>query len=136
MKSGSHNDELCRSDGQAPALAANLLGEFFGSQVARLEAMERQQSSVEVKLEIIRLMLMEIRDGKKSEEPKKEWYTPVEVAELLGKKPYTVREWCRLRRINARKRPGGRGEAAEWEVSAEEIERYKNHGLLPMPTKY
>ena len=31
----------------------------------------------------------------------KEWYSPVEVAEILGKKPYTVREWCRLRRINA-----------------------------------
>jgi len=68
--------------------------------------------------------------------PCKEWYTPTEVADLLGKRPYTIREHCRLQRINARKRPTGRGEASEWEISADEIERYKNHGLLPIPTKY
>lgn len=64
------------------------------------------------------------------------WFTPTEVAELLDKRPYTVREWCRLRRINARKRPTGRGEAEEWEISAEEIDRCKNHGLLPMPARF
>lgn len=66
----------------------------------------------------------------------KEWYSPKEVAELLGKASFTVQEWCRLGRVNARKRPTGRGDAKEWEISLEEIERYKNHGLLPTPTKY
>ena len=66
----------------------------------------------------------------------KQWYTPVELAELLGKAPFTVREWCRFGRINARKRPTGRGDADEWEISHEEVERYRNHGLLPIPSKY
>jgi Helix-turn-helix domain len=66
----------------------------------------------------------------------KQWYTPVEVAEILGRKPFTVREWCRLGRINARKRPTGRGDADEWEISHDEVERYRNHGLLPIPAKY
>lgn len=66
----------------------------------------------------------------------KESYSPIEVAQILGKKPYTVREWCRLRRINATKRECGRGASEEWEISHEELERIKAHGLLPIPTKY
>jgi len=60
----------------------------------------------------------------------KESYTPAEAAEILGKKPYTVREWCRLRRINASKRPCSRGDSEEWEISYSELERIKAHGLL------
>ena len=67
---------------------------------------------------------------------KKEYYSTAEVAEMLGKRPYTVREWCRLRRIDARKRDVGRGDAEEWDISHEELERYRNHGLRPIPTKY
>lgn len=67
-------------------------------------------------------------------EPRK-WNSPTEVASLLQKKPYTVREWCRLGRINARKRATGRGDGFEWEISAAELDRYRNHGLLPVPTK-
>lgn len=66
----------------------------------------------------------------------KDAYTPIEVATILGKRPYTVREWCRLQRINATKRPVGRGAAEEWEIGHDEIERIRNHGLLPTPTRY
>lgn len=63
----------------------------------------------------------------------KEWYTTEEVAALLGRRPFTVREWCRLGRIRAEKRDTGRGNTLEWSVSHDELERIRNHGLLPVP---
>ena len=66
----------------------------------------------------------------------KESYSPTEVAQILNKRPYTVREWCRLQRVNAVKRPCGRGSSDEWEISQEELDRIKAHGLLPIPAKY
>lgn len=61
----------------------------------------------------------------------KEWYTVTEAAEILSKAPFTVREWARLGRINAMKRPSGRGQASEWMISHQEMERIQNKGLLP-----
>jgi hypothetical protein len=63
-------------------------------------------------------------------------YSAAEVAAILGKRPFTVREWCRLQRINATKRPWGRGNEREWEISHEELVRFRNHGLLPIPKRY
>ena len=60
----------------------------------------------------------------------KEYYSTQEVARLLGKKPYTVREWCRLGRIRGEKANFGRGLDNEWRVSHEELERIRNEGLL------
>ena len=34
----------------------------------------------------------------------KEWYSTAEVAKILGKAEFTVREWCRLKRIYAEKK--------------------------------
>lgn len=61
----------------------------------------------------------------------KEWYSISDAAEALGKRPFTVREWCRLGRVNAHKRPCGRGRSQEWILSHSEIERIQNKGLLP-----
>ena len=36
-------------------------------------------------------------------EPQKEWWSPEELAVALHRKPFTVREWCRLKRIQAEK---------------------------------
>ena len=65
----------------------------------------------------------------------KECYSPAEMAELVGRKVYTVREWCRKERVIADKRKTGRGDAKEWEIRREEVERYMNHGLLPLPNR-
>ena len=61
----------------------------------------------------------------------KEWYGTEEFARLVGKAEFTVREWCRLGRVNARKRACGRGRSQEWAISHEELERIRNEGLLP-----
>ena len=66
----------------------------------------------------------------------KEWYSTAEVAILLGKAEFTVREWCRLGRVHAEKKKSGRGVAGEWIVSHAELTRIRNEGLLPDPRPY
>lgn len=61
----------------------------------------------------------------------KEWYSTAEVAKILGRAEFTVREWCRLGRIRAEKKKCGRGPASEWMVSHAELTRVRNEGLLP-----
>jgi excisionase family DNA binding protein len=57
----------------------------------------------------------------------KERYTTAEVAEIVGKSEYTVREYCRKGQIKAEKAPNGRG----WLVSHTELERLRNYGPQP-----
>jgi len=64
----------------------------------------------------------------------KEWYTVEEIAAIIGKAEFTVREHCRLGRIAAEKR-NGRGEFGEWRISHEELTRLQNEGLLPDPNR-
>jgi hypothetical protein len=66
----------------------------------------------------------------------KEWYTTAEMAKVLGKAEFTVREWCRLGRVRAQKKKCGRGVASEWIISHEELTRVRNEGLLPEPNPY
>ncbi len=67
-----------------------------------------------------------------SERTIKEWYTVAEVAQILGKAEFTVREWCRNGRVWASKRQCGRGNTKEWIISHEELTRIQNEGLLPL----
>jgi hypothetical protein len=66
-------------------------------------------------------------------ETAKEWYTTEEIAKKLDRAEFTVREWCRLGRIDAEKRQSGRGKYQAWVVSHDELERYQRDGLLPLP---
>lgn len=61
----------------------------------------------------------------------KDFYEVEEFARLVGKAPFTVREWARLGRIQAVKRKSGRGAFASWVVSHAELQRYQREGLLP-----
>ena len=62
----------------------------------------------------------------------KEWYSTAEVAALLGKSDYTVREWCRLGRVLASKKAHARGAHPEWLIGHAELQRVRNEGLRPV----
>jgi hypothetical protein len=61
----------------------------------------------------------------------KDWYTVEELAVMLGKACFTVREWARHGRVRAEKKLSGRGAHAEWRVSHQEYLRIQRDGLLP-----
>jgi hypothetical protein len=60
----------------------------------------------------------------------KDFYEIDEFARLVGKASFTVREWCRLGRINGQKRRSGRGASFEWVIAHDELLRYQRDGLL------
>ncbi len=57
----------------------------------------------------------------------KAWYTTDELAVLMDRKPWTVRQWCLNGRVRATKRAG----TDRWVVARPEVERLMNEGLLP-----
>lgn len=84
-------------------------------------------SRLETRLERIEMAMEQLL----SRQEVKDFYSTAEAAELLGKAEFTVREWCRLGRVHAKKRACGRGLAQEWIMSHEELQRIRSHGLLP-----
>jgi hypothetical protein len=84
--------------------------------------------TLEQRLEKIEELLMVLVDR----QTVREWYTTQQVAQLLGKAEFTVREWCRLGRLKADKRISGRGAYPAWVIKHEELLRYQREGLLPM----
>lgn len=64
-------------------------------------------------------------------ETMRDWYTTEQFASVVGLAEFTVREHCRLGRLNAEKRRSGRGAYCSWVISHQELKRYQQHGLLP-----
>jgi hypothetical protein len=67
-----------------------------------------------------------------SQRTAKDWYTTDEVADILGKAKFTVREWCQHGRVYCRKQNTGRGMYQSWVISHEELRRIQRDGLLPL----
>ncbi len=57
-------------------------------------------------------------------------YSTKEFAERVGLSEWTVRNYCRLGRLRARKKKSGRGLHAEWMLDHAELERFRREGLL------
>ncbi len=94
-----------------------------------LEGISERLTSIESTVSTIHELLA-------SQRIRKEFYSTTEVAKILEKRPYTVREWCRLQRIRAEKCLTGRGPEEAWKISHEELDRIRNEGLLPIPDRY
>jgi len=62
------------------------------------------------------------------ETPAKDWHTIAEMAEILGKAEFTVREWCRRGRVCASKQAWSRRNSHEWIVSREEVDHIAMRG--------
>ena len=65
----------------------------------------------------------------------KDWYSTAEVAVIVGKAEYTVREWCRQKRLSASKKTYTRGAHPEWLISHAELLRFQNEGLRPITNR-
>lgn len=87
--------------------------------------------NIEAEISEIKEMLQLLVERQRQQKPVKEWYSTAEAAEILGRAEYTIREWCRHERVNAKKRSSN-----EWNISHEELERIQNHGLLPEARPY
>jgi transposase len=84
------------------------------------------EQSLESRLERIESLMQLLLQQKL---PQK-YYSTAQLAKIVGKSVFTVREWCRLGRVRAEKRPCGRGNSQEWMISHEELERFQAEGLL------
>jgi hypothetical protein len=82
--------------------------------------------SVEERLEKIEAMLAALVE----QQTVKDFYEVEEFARIVGRSELTCREWCRKRRISARKKASGRGAHTAWAISHEELQRYQREGLL------
>ena len=74
---------------------------------------------IEATLEEIKSMLAVLVER----EPIKDHYEIEEFARLVAKAPFMVREWARLRRIQAEKRHSCRGEYPGWVLAHTELEQ-------------
>jgi len=99
-------------------------------------SLETSVNELATKLARIESVLGDLHELVANRQTIKDSYTTQEVAKILEKRPYTVREWCRLQRVNAFKAMCGRGCEEEWRITHEELLRIQNEGLLPVPERY
>jgi hypothetical protein len=90
----------------------------------------RRLTEVESSLNAINDLLKCLLQNVEDRIPRKEYFTISEFAQLIGRAPFTVREWARHLRVRTT-RAGARGPYAEYRIHISEIARYRSEGLLP-----
>jgi Helix-turn-helix domain len=83
------------------------------------QRLERMETVLE-RMETVLTLLVEQRTAK-------EWYTTAEVAKLIRKSDYTVREYCRKGQVEAEKAANDRG----WLISHAALTHLRNFGPVP-----
>jgi hypothetical protein len=83
--------------------------------------------SVGERLASLEETVCEIHNILRDKQTEKEWYRTDEVAQILGKSDFTVREkWCNQERIEAEKDV----ETGKWRIPRHELQRLRNGGGL------
>lgn len=113
-----------------PRPEAKTQGHCRASEIA--EGVRDELKSIQIRLAALEALLSEVHDRTVQGSLVKEYYTTQEVARILSKRPYTVREWCRLGRVRGEKSHSGRGLDVEWRIGHVELTRIQNEGLLPI----
>ncbi len=96
----------------------------------------RRMQALEERFDRVEQVLHQIHELMAARKVVKDRYTVKEVAAIVGKSKYTVREWCREQRILADKAMCGRGSELSWLISHEELTRLQNEGLRPKPDHF
>lgn len=99
----------------------NDLGDAVDAVIDRIEEVIDRLAKVEAALDLL-----------VKRETAKDWYSTEELAQIVGKAEFTVREWCRLGRVRAEKKGSGRGKFFAWVVCHDEVLRIQRDGLLPL----
>ena len=115
-------DDASPSDGPYEAVDYVWFDARFARLSERLRALEASLTTIEQSV---------AQHGESPAAASREFYSVPEFAAQVGRGEYTVREWCRMARIHAEKCDSGRGEAKSWKIPAPELQRYRDHGLLP-----
>lgn len=92
--------------------------------------MDDRLNALETRLDRIENLLEQLVSAKAA----KDFYSPREVAAIVGRSEFQVREWCLSGRVSASKMESGHGRSRGWKIAREELDRYRSHGLLPCPT--
>lgn len=83
------------------------------------------------RLEAMVLVLVERQPkGRRDVDDSRTTFTTAEFAEAVGLGDWTIRNYCRLGRLRAKKKRSGRGAHPEWVLDREEMDRYRREGLL------
>jgi hypothetical protein len=85
-------------------------------------------STLEAQLDRIESLLVSLVEKERT----REWYSVQEFSRIVGRAPFTVREWARHGRLNAEKKESGRGAHRSYAISHAELLRFQREGLLPM----